>query len=104
MVEMGGSTMFVTVPDLLDWLRFSFEGGDSSLEQRLEEIRNVRLLVLDDLGTQNATPWAEEKLYQIINHRYVNRLPMVITTNLSLNEIDGRIASRLQDPDLVTLL
>ncbi|MHB8857592.1 MAG: ATP-binding protein [Bellilinea sp.] len=104
MIEMGGSTMFVTVPDLLDWLRFSFEGGDSSLEQRLEEIRNVRLLVLDDLGTQNATPWAEEKLYQIINHRYVNRLPMVITTNLSLNEIDGRIASRLQDPDLVTLL
>jgi len=103
-VEMGGPTLFVTVPDLLDWLRFSFESTDVSLEQRLDDIRNVQLLVLDDLGTQNATPWAEEKLYQIINHRYINRLAMVITTNLSLNEIDGRIASRLQDPDLVTLL
>ena len=103
-VEMGGPTLLVTVPDLLDWLRFTFAGSDTTLEQRLEEIRTIRLLVLDDLGTQNATPWAEEKLYQIINHRYVNKLPMVITTNQSLNEIDGRIASRLQDPDLVTLL
>lgn len=103
-VELGGPTLFLTVPDLLDWLRFSFDSDDSSLEQRLEEIRSIHLLVLDDLGTQNATPWAEEKLYQIINHRYVNKLPMVVTTNLSLNEIDGRITSRLLDPDLVTLL
>ncbi|MHB0923773.1 MAG: ATP-binding protein [Bellilinea sp.] len=103
-VELGGPTLFLTVPDLLDWLRFSFESDESSLEQRLEEIRSINLLVLDDLGTQNATPWAEEKLYQIINHRYVNKLPMVVTTNLLLNEIDGRITSRLQDPDLVTLL
>lgn len=103
-VERGGPTLFLTVPDLLDWLRFSFESDESSLEQRLEEIRSIHLLVLDDLGTQNATPWAEEKLYQIINHRYVNKLPMVVTTNLLLNEIDGRITSRLQDPDLVTLL
>lgn len=103
-VELGGPTLFLTVPDLLDWLRFSFDSDKSSLEQRLEEIRSIHLLVLDDLGTQNATPWAEEKLYQIINHRYVNKLPLVVTTNLSLNEIDGRITSRLQDPDLVTQL
>jgi len=100
-VAMGIPTMLVTVPDLLDWLRFTFDGSDSTLEQRLEELRTIRLLVLDDLGTQNATPWAEEKLFQIINHRYINKQPTVITTNLSLNEIDGRISSRLQDPDLV---
>ena len=61
-------------------------------------------LVLDDLGTQNATPWAEEKLYQILNHRYINRLPTVITTNQEFAEIEGRIRSRLQDPDLVTIV
>lgn len=103
-VQLGASTLFLTVPDLLDWLRFSYESEDSTLEERLDEIRNIQLLVLDDLGTQNATPWAGEKLYQIINYRYVNKLPLVVTTNLSLNEIDGRIASRLQDPDLVTVL
>jgi DNA replication protein DnaC len=56
---------------------------------------------LDDLGTQNATPWAQEKLFQIINHRYVNRLPTVVTTNVDLQSIDGRISSRLKDDTLV---
>jgi DNA replication protein DnaC len=101
-VDLGVPTLFLTVPDLLDWLRFSYDSQESSFESRFEEIRTIRLLVLDDLGTQNTTPWAQEKLFQIINHRYVNRLPMVITTNQTLDEIDGRIRSRLQDPELVT--
>ncbi len=103
-VDKGISTLFLTVPDLLDWLRFSYGSAEQSLEERFEEIRNVPLLVLDDLGTQNTTPWAGEKLYQIINHRYVNQLPTVITTNQSLTEIDGRISSRLRDPGLVTTI
>ena len=52
-------TIFLTVPDLLDWLRYSYDSSDTTFEQRFEEIRNVRLLVLDDLGTQNATAWAQ---------------------------------------------
>lgn len=101
-VQNGIATIFLTVPDLLDWLRFAFSSTESSFEARFDEIRNVRLLVLDDLGTQNATPWAEEKLYQIINYRYVSRLPTVMTTNQDMAELDGRIRSRLQDADLVT--
>ncbi len=101
-VGVGVPTLFLTVPDLLDWLRFAYDATDSTFEERFDEIRNIPLLVLDDLGTQNTTPWAQEKLFQIINHRYVNRLPTVITTNQQLNEIDGRIRSRLEDPDLVT--
>ncbi len=100
-IQRGIETLFLTVPDLLDWLRYSYDAPDTSFEQRFEEIRNVSLLVLDDLGTQNATPWAEEKLFQIINYRYVQRLPTVVTTNLDLVEIDGRISSRLLDPALV---
>ncbi len=101
-VSLGIPTIFLTVPDLLDWLRFSYDNPDTTFEERFDEIRNIHLLILDDLGTQNATPWAQEKLYQVINHRYMHRLPMVITTNLDLAELDGRIRSRLLDPDLVT--
>jgi DNA replication protein DnaC len=101
-VELGVPTLFLTVPDLLDWLRFSYDSPEATFEQRFNEIRNIGLLVLDDLGTQNATPWAQEKLYQIINHRYAAKLPVVVTSNLDLDEIDGRIRSRLQDPELVT--
>jgi DNA replication protein DnaC len=101
-VEYGMHTLFLTVPDLLDWLRYSYDSTDTSFEQRFEEIRNVGLLVLDDLGAQNATKWAAEKLFQIIDYRYSRKLPMVVTTNLSFDDLDDRIRSRLQDPDLAT--
>jgi DNA replication protein DnaC len=97
------ATIFITVPDLLDTLRFTYQSKEETFEERFEHIRQVKLLILDDFGTQNATPWAQEKLFQIINYRYINRLPLVVTTNVSLQEIEGRIRSRLQDPELVSL-
>ena len=101
-VDLGVPTLFITVPDLLDTLRFTYNSDDVSFEERFEEIRRVHLLILDDFGTQNATPWAQEKLFQILNFRYINRLPLVVTTNLALEDIEGRIRSRLVDPELVT--
>lgn len=100
-VAMGVPTLFLTVPDLLDMLRFAYDSEDTTFEQRFNEIRDASLLVLDDFGTQNATGWAEEKLFQIINYRYINKLPTVLTTNLSLDEIEPRIRSRLTDKEIV---
>ena len=100
-VHRGVPTLFITVPDLLDSLRFSFSDPETSFEARFEDIRTAALLVMDDFGTHNATPWAQEKLFQIINYRYINKLPTVITTNLILDEIESRIRSRLQDTDFV---
>lgn len=92
---------FAVVPDLLDYLRSTFDpNSEASYDQRFEMIRNVPLLILDDLGTENAKPWAREKLYQIINHRYNAKLPTVITTNNDLDALDGRIRSRLYDREL----
>jgi DNA replication protein DnaC len=94
---------FAAVPDLMDHLRSAFApGATEGYDERFEEIRNAQLLVLDDLGTENATPWAQEKLYQIINHRYIERLPTVITTNVDLRKIDDRVASRMLDHRLST--
>jgi DNA replication protein DnaC len=101
-VEMGVPTLFLTVPDLLDTLRFAYDDPESTFEERFDEIRNAPLLVMDDFGTQNATEWSREKLFQILNYRYINQLPLVVTTNLMLEEIDDRIRSRLEDPQLVT--
>ena len=101
-VGMGVPTLFLTVPDLLDMLRFSYDSNDTTFENRFNEIRNASLLILDDFGTQNATGWAQEKLFQIINYRYINKLPLVITTNLSLDDIEARFRSRLSDRELVT--
>jgi len=100
-VSKGIPTLFITVPDLLDSLRFAYNDPETTFEQRFDEIRNADLLILDDFGTQNATNWAQEKLFQIINYRYINKLATVITTNLMLDEIEGRIRSRLQDDEFV---
>jgi DNA replication protein DnaC len=100
-VDKGIPTLFITVPDLLDSLRFAFDSKETTFEERFEEIRNASLLVLDDFGTHNATPWAQEKLFQILNYRYVNKLSTVVTTNLSLDDIEGRVRSRLQDEEFV---
>jgi len=103
-VGVGVPTIFITVPDLLDTLRFAYNDPEETFEQRFDQIRQAPLLILDDFGTQNATPWATEKIFQLINYRYINRLPLVVTTNLSAQDIDDRIQSRLNHPDLVTVV
>lgn len=92
------SVYFAVVPDLLDHLRATFDpNSGTAYDERFTTIRNADLLVLDDLGTENATPWAREKLYQIINHRYMEQSPTVITSNVKPDKIDGRILSRILD-------
>jgi DNA replication protein DnaC len=90
--------LFAVVPDLLDHLRRTFApNSEVEYDERFEMVRDVRLLVLDDLGTENTTPWAREKLYQIINHRYNYSLPTVITSNRRPEDIEPRILSRMSD-------
>ena len=48
------------------------------------------LLVLDDLGKEKPSEWVEETLYEIINARYVRRLPVIITTNVGLKAVETR--------------
>jgi len=97
----GKPVYFVVVPDLLDHLRSTFSPDSRiSYDEFSEKLKEVPLLILDDFGEQSATPWAQEKLYQLINYRYNARLPMVVTTCLSLEEIETRISSRMVDPKL----
>jgi DNA replication protein DnaC len=92
------TVLFAIVPDLLDHLRSTF-GPSSEVEydERFELIRTIPLLILDDLGTENTTPWAREKLFQILNYRYNDALPTVITCNRKPEDIDPRIFSRMSD-------
>jgi DNA replication protein DnaC len=92
---------FATVPDLLDHLRVAFKPDSTTdYDELFDSIKNVAVLFLDDLGTESATPWAKEKLYQLINHRYNTILPTVITSNRQPGDLDQRIYSRICDPVL----
>jgi DNA replication protein DnaC len=97
----NSSVYFQVVPDLLDQLRATFDPSHGvAFDDRFQRIRNAHLLVLDDLGTENTTPWASEKLYQLINHRYNERLSTIITTNVNSDQIEDRISSRIFDKQL----
>ena len=94
----GEPALFVVVPDLLDHLRSAYQpGAEVGYDELFERVRNAPVLVLDDLGTQAPTPWAQEKLFQLINHRFNSRLPTVVTTNLAPDQIDDRLRTRLTD-------
>lgn len=104
-LEQQRAVLFVVVPDLLDHLRATFgPSSETTYDERFEQVRTAPLLILDDLGTEAATPWAKEKLFQLLNHRYQERLPTVITSNHSLNELEPQLASRLADRRLCQVL
>jgi len=99
-VANGYSALFVVVPDLLDHLRATFgPNSPTTFDRRFDEIRSAALLVLDDLGTQSATPWAQEKLFQLFDYRYNARLPTVITISQDV-DLDPRLRTRLMDTRL----
>ncbi len=101
LLERGEPALFVVVPDLLDHLRSAYQpGADVRYDELFERVRNARVLVLDDLGTQSPTPWAQEKLFQLVNHRFNARLPTIVTTNLLPEQMDERLRTRLTDAGL----
>ena len=97
----GKPVTFIIVPDFLDHLRATYSPeSKATYDEVFERVKRAPFLILDDFGEHSATPWAQEKLYQLINFRYNARLPMVITMFCSLDdeEIESRIGSRLADP------
>ena len=98
----GEMVLFVSVPSLLDHLRAAFApDAPVGFDELFERVKAVNLLILDDLGAQQGTDWAWEKLYQVLVHRRNWRLPLVVTTNLDVASPDPavfpdrRVGSRL---------
>lgn len=102
-ISQGQPALFVSVPDLLDYLR-----GDSyspsTLDRRFDQLCTAPLLALDDLRMHNSTPGAQEELSQLFNYRYNAQLPTIVTSSVPLEEIEIRIRSRLVDPDLSQII
>ena len=95
-VDNNRIVFFSHAPDLLDHLRASFgPASETSYSDLFEQVRSTPLLVLDGLGSQSATPWAEEKLRQIINHRFNAELPTIVTTAVPISGLDPYVATRL---------
>lgn len=98
LIKQGRLVLFVEVSDLLDRIRSTYDPGrspdDLSEFQLLDTARQVPLLILDDLGAHNYTEWTKNKIYSIINYRLNQRLPVIVTTNIKLDEIKEYLGER----------
>ena len=100
-IELGRPVFFVHVPDLLDDLRSTYAPHSFiSYSELFDQVNDAPLLILDGLGSQSATPWAQEKLQQIFNRRANAQLPTVVTTSMSVSALDPYISSRMTNRDL----
>ncbi|NLN20762.1 MAG: ATP-binding protein [Syntrophomonadaceae bacterium] len=98
LLKQGIQTLFLVVPDFLDELRATYHKGGEETDineiSLLNGARQVEVLILDDLGAHNYTPWTCNKLYSLLNYRMNYHLPVIITTNLDLLEIEKFLGKR----------
>jgi DNA replication protein DnaC len=100
------SPLYVVVPDFLDYVRADYESNrpNETASRRMEDARNCPVLLLDDLGVEKRTLWTDEQMYRLLNHRYNEGLPTVIASNVEMEELEPRIASRMQDSSLARMV
>jgi len=98
---------FVELNSFFNQMQSTFgQASSESTQAVLAPLMETQLLVLDELGTQQPTPWIRDVLYLVINTRYTRRLPTIFTTNYRLPAVapeaapgKGRSLDRGRDPD-----
>ncbi|MCX8075195.1 MAG: ATP-binding protein [Clostridia bacterium] len=100
-IKNCGTVVYQTAPILMDTVmdyKFSYE-KDEFAKQQYNNIFEVDLLIIDDLGTETMSNHKFTELFNIINTRLLNNKKIIISTNLTLNELykeyDERVMSRL---------
>lgn len=93
LIENGIPVIYGTLINLLAELKNSYEIDNSISEMEIIKLyENVDLLIIDDLGKEKPSEWGLEKLFTIINSRYENNLPVIITTNYNQNSLVQRLS------------
>lgn len=93
LIENGTPVIYGTLINLLAELRNSYDTDNNISEMEIIKLyENVNLLIIDDLGKEKPSEWGLEKLFTIVNSRYENNLPVIITTNYNQNALVERLS------------
>jgi DNA replication protein DnaC len=102
---------FVDFSSLINQIQSTFDpASPESKHDVLDPVMEAELLVIDELGAQNPTPFVKDTLYLVLNHRYTHRLPTIFTSNFRLelaansNLSDGDLLEKRLTPPLVSRL
>ncbi len=96
-IEKGIAAKYTFVSLLLDELREGYKSNEkeNSYDEKFRMYCDIPLLLLDDYGAESKTAWVQEKLDALIDYRLMNNKSLIVTSNLSLDEMPNRIRSRI---------
>lgn len=87
--------------DASNRVKNTFDDNNKEDSDLFEEMKKVEVLVIDDIGVEKVTEWLSEQLFLVINFRYEHKLPTLVTSNQSLDDLatlhKPQIASRLDE-------
>lgn len=97
--------IFRTGDDLLSDIKRTYENREIRQSEVFDIYKNVDLLIIDDLGKEQCTDWSMSALYNIINARYEDMKPIIITTNYSAdNLIRAMVPKGMDDTKAVAII
>jgi DNA replication protein DnaC len=91
LVEQEAAAVFQSVPTLLARIRASYGGSGAREAQLMAALLDADLVVLDDLGAEQVTDWTLDRLFVVIDTRYLRRAPVIVTSNLLPNALIERM-------------
>ena len=86
---------FVSSSELVQSIRDSYDSDQLNELDLMNGYKNTKLLIIDDLGTEKASEWQREKMYIILDYRYRELLPTIITTNLEVGGLQEHLSERV---------
>lgn len=96
--SQGKVVVFVSMPELLNKIKTTFNKGNKDSEEQILKALNIcDLLIIDDLGAEKTSDWVEEKVFTIIDARYRRQKPVFYTSNLPPKDLPSQIGKRACD-------
>ncbi|MFD2829110.1 primosomal protein DnaI [Corticicoccus populi] len=87
--EKSVSSMIVYVPEILRDLKAGFRDGTT--DEKYRTFKEAEVLILDDLGAEDVTPWARDEIItSLLHHRMVQNKPTFISSNYSISDLEYR--------------
>lgn len=87
LINEGLPVVCKTSSDLLADIKRGFDSGEATEYEILRAYKEADLLIVDDLGKEQCTDWSMSTLYSILNDRYEDMKPTIITTNYNTEEL-----------------
>ena len=100
-MDRGYSVLYLSATDAFTILRqdtwaFKDEEDDDTFEnEKAKMMTDCDLMIIDDLGTEMTNSFTVASLFSLLNERFLRKRPVIISTNLSLEELQARYTDRI---------